>query len=187
MTRERAQKGHTHDPWPCCGKESGYARGREKNTICPNCQKLIKLGKATLDRQTTARQEVYLWSRQPNWWPRYYGPYDFPDHVMRDRLGDAMYAVATLVSENAEQSPWTKNLEHLLSCGERGSRYHYEGKKTVSIDPALRNALDELDNAIRAALEGVFSEGQTQGRSIMLQLASGKLSMDDYNKQSLKE
>ena len=67
MPRERAKRGHTHDPWPCCGKESGFPNGRAKGTICSDCQKLIKLGKGTLERQAAAKQEVYLWSRQPNW------------------------------------------------------------------------------------------------------------------------
>ena len=187
MTKERAQRGHTHDPWPCCGKDSGYARGRAKNTICPDCRKLIWLGKKTLEQQAAAKQAVFIWVKEEHWWPMYYGPYDFPDHEMGRRLANAMYALATRIVEDTDAWVWNDKLEYLLTCGESGrSSYTHEGRKAVSIDPALCEALDELDAAIRESLEGVFKEGQAQGRSIMLQLAAGTLSMEDYNRQTLK-
>ena len=116
-------------------------------------------------------------------WPRYYGPYEFTRHEAQERINAAMYAVVALTGEECDKEGWNRDLECLLT---HGILRDYDDRKAVSMHPGLRDALNELDGAIREALESVFNEGQQQGRSIMLQLASGTLSMEDYNRRALK-
>ena len=70
----------------------------------------------------------------------------------------------------------------MLDC--EGTRSHYDNPTLVTAEKATRDKLNELDRTIRAALEDTYRAGLREGRSILLQLAGGDLSMNDFNKQS---
>lgn len=182
--RKRLQRGHTRDPWPCCRRPANEAGGRPKATICDDCKALIKIDKETRARQDEQGQKVYLWTEMPHWWLMYYGPYSFGTHGVGRRLSDAMFHVVSAVCRRTH-GPWDEENEgKFLECG--GPRARYESTFAVRADPAVRDRLDELDAAIRAALADCYAAGRSRGRSIILQLAGGEMSLKDFDERSTK-
>lgn len=180
--KPRLQRGHTRDPWPCCRRPANERSGRPKGTICDDCKSLIRIGRETRALQSDRGERVYLWTTMPHWWPMYYGEYSFTTHGVGRRLSDAMFHVVSAVCRRTH-GPWDeKNEGRFLECG--GPRARYEAPVAVSADPQLRERLDELDAAIRAALADCYAEGESRGRSIILQLAGGEMSLKDFNERA---
>ena len=179
--RQRAGRGRTWDPWPCCGDEPD--QGRPKVGICRSCQELIDIGKATRKRQIDAGAETYKWVKEWHLWPRYYGDYSFGDYAMGERLERAMFdLVSRLTGPTSQEYIWSDRFVRLLDC--HGTHTRYEGAILVSVAKDVRNNLNALDATIREALTSSYAEGKKRGQGILTQLASGEMSMQDFNRQS---
>ena len=190
--RRRARRGCTYDPWPCCGKETTWDGGRPKGAICPECNRLIRLGKDAEKRSRETDTGTYTWAKESHWWPRYYGPYSFEQHDTANNLAEAMFDLIEAVSvlrENRKYGGYGAS-DHsegpVLECiGENGrpDRYESGGTALVHIPRAVREHLDKLDANIRTALREAYSAGNRRGRSILRQLAAGEMSLRDFEKR----
>ena len=189
--KHRASRGFTHDKWPCCGEEPG-GYGRPKASICNECNELIKLGKESVERSRLSGVKAYTWARERHWWPGYYGHYDFSNdghsfrrNGSRDSLTDAMFAlVGCLFTTAKDGDKYFRSIKtegRLLEC--KKTRSKYDGTKAVLMNAETRDRLNDLDAAIRRALENVYKEGLSKGGSALLQLAAGDLTTHDFNRK----
>lgn len=79
------------------------------------------------------------------------------------------------------------NAEHegyLLEC--KDTRSGYDGTRFVSADCETRKRLNDLDAAVRNALADAYAEGKARGQRSLLQLASGEMSPNDFEKRSIR-
>lgn len=161
-------------------------------------------------QQAAGGQGVYQWTTQDYGWPRYYGiearfDNSVSGNAAHERLARALYDLVNLASEPAPAT--TDRLSPKLGEPYRDTWGHgIKAKKTkrdqlpwpfflsvktdrsdawtwhalVVASPALREAIDELDKAIRHALERVYAQGKQDGRNLLLGLASGEVSIVDF-------
>ena len=182
--RQRVLRGHTRDPWPCCNKPAEERWGRPKGTICDECKQLIATGKDAIRQRRERSEATFKWAERPHGWPQYYGPYNFVGSGTRTRLGNAMFDLAEAVTTPVH-APW--NAEHegnLLECKDTRSRY--DGTHFVSADRETRERLNDLDAAIRNALADAYAAGEARGQRSLLQLASGEMSLSDFEKRTIR-
>ena len=179
--RPRARRGNTHDPWPCCGEPPESDFGRPKEGICLECRELIEAGKEAIARQQKAGAGTYGWCERAHWWPRYYGDYLFDDHETGEKLSDAMYEVVQAVTERSLRTEYRQYGNMFLDC--QKTHVGYQGMSSrVTANPTVRAKLNELDKQIRAALTSTYNEGKARGQNVILGLASGQMSLRDFEK-----
>ena len=180
--RRRVWTGYTREPWPCCGKAAEWRYGRPKEGICDECGQLVERGRAAAARDAEPGNEHYLWTDARQFWPRYYGAYDFndkPGERTDQLLANAMFELVAAVSLPTHEQEAPTSRPHVLDC--RDTHTGYRSVAVVSMPPAVRDRLNALDAAIRTALAKVYASGQRRGRSAVLQLAAGELSLTDFN------
>ncbi len=186
----RCPPGYTHDLYECCGKDPGVY-GRPKGQICSTCAGLIEDGRRA--RALVPKGlETLQWTSVPYGWPCFYScKAQFLDGLSssdaRDRLRDAFWRLVNVATTPAPSDtphgdpskghePWPR----LLSV--KGSGYNSWSFETlVACCPEIRKGLDELHQAIMAALNDVYAAGKRNGRSVLLGLASGEVSVRDFD------
>lgn len=122
---------------------------------------------------------------------------------VHERLGDAFWHLVNMISQPApadtpHQSPkyemrkrtWggpTSERHYLpwpmvLSGPNRGSGgSDWQFHQLILMNPAARDAVDKLHQAINLALGAVYQEGKERGGSALLSLAKGELSLGDFD------
>ena len=197
--KERAAaRGHTWDQWPCCAAEvdeSRWYRGRPKReSVCPDCRELIRLGEDARRRSSEAGETTFRWTSSYHQWPGYYGAYHFR-HRPRARhdepydAGDAlrrrMFELVNAVARPAPGRPWKSSAPFVLTCSDRSHRISpYRDEILVTADPKVRDALDALDGAVREALESAYHEGKERGQNILLNLAGNEITVNEFNRRT---
>ena len=179
----------TWDPWPCCGKpaeKEGWRGGRPKNTICRECTHLIQVGRDALETARASGRRPYLWTWVRHGWAEYYGAYDFSGD--RSFLAHAMFHLVEALWATREKRPHgfipAGSVDGpVLDCDEQHRNPILQGQVTVHIDRNIRDRVNELDAAIRKALASVYAQGVARGRSTLLGLADGDLSLSDFEKK----
>ena len=174
------QRGHTRDPWPCCDRPADDTVGRPKERICEACRNLIRTGEDALERQKNVGEQRYRWPEVRHMWPQYYGDYEFGTTDTREDLGTAMFNLVTALATRAHERQWKRKHQPVLDCANTHTRYL--DTVEVMLNAKTRELLNKLDVAIRAALTQGYAEGKARGRSTLLQLANGELSMNDFDK-----
>lgn len=197
--RERAaRRGHTWEPWPCCNRtveESEHYRGRpKKEAVCGECRDLMRIGAEERRRASEAGEATYKWTSEHYMWPGYHGPYHFECNrsAKADEPRDAgdglrrrMFALINALSRPAAGLAWQSRAEAVLSCDETSRRVsRYERPVLVGMDPTVRDAVNELDQAIREALASAYKEGKERGQNILLALADDELSVNEFNRRT---
>ena len=197
-----AMRGHTWDPWPCCASavdEADWYRGRpKKQTVCPDCKELIRLGKDTRRRASEAGEAIFKWPKRHHDWPGYYGRYHF-QHEPRsgasngpydagDALRRRMFDLVNTLGRAAEGHAWQSDAPRVLTCEERSCRISpYEGELLMTMNPKVRETLDALDAAVRKALESAYREGKQRGQNILVNLARNEMTVNEFNRQTAED
>jgi len=193
----RASRGYTHDPWPCCGKDSGSKRGRPKQGICWDCKQLIADGQLWRNQQNAKPGlGLFTWTSTNYGWPRFYGARcEWPNHghpeSQRHVLENAFFALANLLVDTpggdmltAWGSPRSgERAPFLLS--DRGHD-SWSWSRTVMARKDVQAALDGLHQAIRDALGLVYLEGKERGSRLLVQLANGEKTLADFEDRVVK-
>ena len=202
--RERAAtRGHTWDPWPCCGTavdERDWIQGRpRKQPLCPSCEELIRLGKDARRRASESGEATYKWCKRYHEWPGYHGRYYF-EHDRRpgqktdepwnagDALRRRMFELVNALSRAAEGRAWQSRAPEVLTCEEdvkRENDYHCE--LLVTMDPKIRDALDAVDAAMRKALRSTYRAGKATGQNILINLARNEMTVNEFNRRSAED
>lgn len=204
----RRSRGWAKGPCPGCGKGEQHPSNSVCHE-CKELMADGKAFRLETERRLklTTGPSVWHWSEASYGWPRYYGDYDFAHDKKRDiqdTLNNAMYALVNAASEPAppgtpDRSPiidkeqterhkgkgWGKSYvpwPYLLSYGKKNNNDNNWSFDCLVLMPAIvRDAIDALDQAIRAALTSAYLRGKQDGGSILLGLAKGNMTLDDYN------
>jgi hypothetical protein len=204
--KRRALPGHTHDPYECCGKEAGNY-GRPKGRICDACGELITEGKRAREALQGQGLQVYRWVSRDYAWPAYYsvpgrfsgGASGSSAHdVLRTAVFDLVQRVSTPAPAGTpHQAPtfivqkrWDGRKERIyddwpLVIPVKGDWHDW--RCLVLMAPAVRDAIVQLDAAIRVALEDRYETGKDHGSSLLFALAHGEKTIADYEEQRKPE
>lgn len=205
--RRRASRGYTYDPCPGCKREEH----RPKDELCLACRHELERARELLKdferkRATGAAVPFILRERVS-----YYnlGP---SRHGFGDRLRDAVRVllarVTTPASDETPRKDPSKPIERrktwspsgreievdyeewpfFLASDEGISRtYESAGERALVLaDPITREAVSELDLAIRETVAEAYKAGKEDGRNILLGLASGDVTIDEFDSATLR-
>lgn len=186
---EDARRGHgriTRKPCPGCGRADGWPY-RNADHVCRFCRTLLlEAIKARLQRPETEEELVVVSERA--WETRYMeGEYCSAsineEGTPRKRLEVAMHRLSLEVSQEAPGE----------DCGDH--RYLYKREQLLSpmswkavrrIRKAVAGILADLDLAVRDSLTECSRLAELKGQNVLLQLAAGRMSVDDLNKDNVR-
>lgn len=185
---QRAPRGHVHAPCPGCGVECVYPKGG----VCDDCRGALKKWHTQeAERAAKADERVYYTKERD---------YGFPhlSHEVERREGvERRYAIRepllrlhALVSRPLDGgTPW-KALE---ARGDdaytytRGDSFGARDWTITRLFPvAVADALRDLYAGIEDSLENAYAQGHAKGRSLLLGLASGDLTSDEFNDEAAR-
>lgn len=188
--KTRCARGHTADPYECCGKKPESRYGRPKGKLCDDCAALIKEGKlsrASLKGTTLTPHRF--------WEVDYAYPYIHTQARDHGRsIATAMYRLASALTTPApaDTPSWKKAPDYAKRKSGDPWPSIVDAKKDdndwsmiVMFDPALRTLVNDLDATIRVALKAEYEEGKDDGRSVIRQLATGDMSLNDFDEALL--
>lgn len=194
--KSRASRGHTHDPWPCCGSDAGEY-GRPKGGICLACTALIKEGRAARQRLADEGLAVYKWTTA------HYIDARFPGFdESHDRLTRAFFDLVNTITHPAPADTPRENPEKWRmgrwSDGTRRREYEpwpwlvlgkgeWSWHTLVLAKPSDVERLRTLHAAILSALDAMYHEGKHRGSSALLSLASGEVGLQEFEQATLRK
>jgi hypothetical protein len=170
----------TRKPCPACGRPMGH---RPKDGVCRRCQNLLQRAILAILEDVTKTGEVALKVKS-------YG-YREGDYSIGMRFDGPRYSLeewfqklVLLVSRPAEdvEEEWLTHGRILPSAAGHSSDYRGPWRLFV---PAVAEALEKLDQAIRAALIDASATGRERGANILASLASGEITVDELNRQTI--
>ena len=174
--KRRASPGYSYEPCHGCGSENQHPKGQ----LCNECSKELteaRLINAAAKANPARSVRRFPKADRSHDVMGYYG--NRIDSAASRGLQQAIVDLAwTVVTE----AGYVHNADGLLPL-HRDSGYI---DSYVWADNAFVEKLNALDVAIRTALENVARNNRQEGQSLLLQLASGELSMNDFDKQTTK-
>ena len=174
---EPAKKGQTRKPCPGCG--SVYWRDADK--VCANCAVLIKEALAAREKvkqETDADGYVNILIPRRFKLP-WYNDYD---RDVRNGIEQAFYDLALQLGRK------TVSYSHPMPVL-YGQELGYEDSHRSEVRNMEKSVVDLLKNlAVRtvAYASDCFNAGKRAGSSLLLNLAGGNVSVDDFNDESRK-
>jgi hypothetical protein len=174
----------TFKPCPGCREEKGY---RGVNDVCSDCQALLRLGRA-VKQEDEAKAEAGKLFRLTEEWPSFYIPSGDPSTGRKLRKAFEVLARASLKAVRSRKDPYTKDVESLPPTS---NLCHYfsthDPRATVWTGTArLAAAIVDLDDQVRKALALSREIGEQEGSNLLMQIAQGKLSVNDLTEASIE-
>ena len=178
------KKGETTKACPGC-KQEGL---RDADSVCYHCR--LKLQEAEKIREYQARQQNQQVYRIPVNFPLYVVSVSSlnSDNVWK-HLRALTDILARLVRSPGIGVPAVGEAlyaqEHRLFHDPKRNRTDdssHDDRKVIQTETA--QLIGELDTLLQQSLEAAYQAGKQDGSSLLLQLASGELSVADFNKQA---
>lgn len=189
--------GYTRQPCQGCGS----TELRQKGKLCSECQSIYDDGLLALKKQTEQKAKIIVKHDKAH--HLISGPYLF-DHsamylsgILCNRIRKAWSRLTMSVLEQAvgghhRDTPYLiDNKEYIgkdpiRTWGTKNNFYGYHSDEYFLVKATVKDALNELDIAMRLALEFVYLAGRKQGLSILTQLNEGNTSLSSLNDNSTK-
>lgn len=183
-----SRHGWTEKPCPACGS----TEGRSKDKLCYVCQRIYNDGLLAREKQESQQEKIAV--RHDRAYHLIAGPFLFEHSTtflssqLNDMLRHAwhkltMSVLEPAVGEKPRESPYlVSNKEG--TWGVRNEFYGYHDDEHYLVKPEVREAVNELDLAMRLSLEFVYLAGQRQGSNILLRLNEGKVSSSSLEDRS---
>jgi hypothetical protein len=182
LYQRRAPRGYTKGPCPGCGEGTIYPKG----SVCQNCRAdLDRMAQIREEQKAKADERVYYTKERSYAFP--YLPEEADrDDQRREAIREPLHRLHWLVSRPVPSGDYWKELQAREETGdaftytEGGYRDH--DWRAVRIFPvAVADALRDLFAGIHASLERAHAEGHKKGRSLLMGLASGSITNDEFN------
>ncbi len=176
-----SKRGTSAKPCPGC-KEMVW---HETGGVCYACKRdldhVIEMNQRVAKLRSDGTAATYRFSTVPHWNPGIYPGPDFKDHDdYRELLRNLVVAVATEVFPQDTADRDNRQAEELLDA-ERNP-YDNSARDTLAINPTVANAIRALDKWCRQALPAAYNAGKGHGSKVLMQLASGNLTINDFDK-----
>lgn len=174
-----AKSSYTRKPCEGCGEED-Y---REVGRVCRSCETLLNEAREARERQKRQEEKVCaIWHTRNYALPSYYGK--GIDSKISSELRDSLYWLVGHLVEPVLQGGWSKDPIRLVRYpnSERG-----DWMQQVLIHPEAALAVQGLDAAIRSVIQSQYERGFQDGNQLAVGLASGAVSMDQFNEAVTRE
>jgi hypothetical protein len=175
-----ARTPYTRKPCHGCG-EVGY---RDPDKVCRNCQQLLDEARAERDRQKQD-QSTEVFGHQDQAYTYLNASHHYVDRNhsfgerTSDRLQKAMNRLINVVGEPANGVPAWQQPRVLSRHLRESIHYPY----AVRMKPAVREAIDALDQLIVEGLDVASRGGFYDGTNTLEQLSAGIVSIADFEKR----
>ena len=178
--------GRTHAPCPGCGRTFKRGMSRPKDQVCSPCRRLLLEALAAREQAASCQDEQPYHCGMYGYYEGTYSLGSFEDGI-RYRLEYAMRDLLLAVSRSAPAAfdYATQRAASLLPAKEPA--YGRMQRTLRLVRPDLAERIEALDVVIREALIDASATGQEKGSNILLSLATGTLSIDAFNKATLKK
>jgi hypothetical protein len=173
----------THKPCHGCGQE-GY---RAVDEVCSECKALLRVGRA-VKQEDEAKAEARKLFRLTQEWPGFYIPSGDQAAGRNLRKAFEELARAALRPVRSRKDPYTEDVQSLPPTSDLCHYFStHDPKATVWTGTArLAGAITDLDDQVRKALALSRQIGEQEGSNLLLQIAQGKLSVNDLTKASIE-
>lgn len=189
-------------PCPGCGATGEY---RLVDQVCNECWRVLKATRKHEEYIAAALKEgrelvVLPHNGSWHWWPRFYqgnSSTSNENRESRDTLGHALAELSTLVGEltTAQDTRQASLLTHegysIYGVGHRGSRDCWQGTTIYDqsdsngalylFNPRVAELFRVIYDAIGRSLELTDADGRRAGNNLLMELANGGLTIDEFN------
>lgn len=167
----------TSKPCPGCGEKPVFRRDSEK--VCDTCQQLIEEAQTARARKSR-RADVEL-VRVP------FAAYAFPGmsnvwDVPRDTIHGNLFALVELLG-SPHTGAWVQADADLVDYSE--DRFNRSSPRNWYLPKGFAAIVAQLYQAICDGTDYAFQKGNQKGHSLIVGLASGRTSIDDFNKATV--
>lgn len=174
-------------PCPGCGMPDLY---RSSDKVCEACARLLKQARTIndwIERGGDKKVELVRVPAEncPHFYPGLY--MGLPSWSCEDRrpLRAAMVRLINLVSEPLKSDCWHEDGAMLTNPG---FKEKWEGARELrSMDAQVAQTIRDLYDAIALALVSTYNGAKREGQNVLLNLAAGHISIDDFNEQQLRK
>lgn len=174
------RKGETQKPCPGCHKPGL----RDADSVCYECKK--KLEEAEMARKQQEQDSGHQIYHVPgaDRFPNYHIPARFLHEDIRGRMRAISVIMEALVYSIGLPVLGRYFPSNNLFYYPKGYRVEYSSRSTYLLfKPETAQAIDQLDTAIQTALEAAYQVGKQDGSRLLMQLADGELTVNEFNKQ----
>lgn len=200
MTRKPCPGCHQPPPWGTYWK-------RPADSVCAACQAYLEWAKQ--QRSKTVQPNLVEVAVPPlesvHCWPRFYCGLAGSHTEVRERLEQLLATLFCQLSEEVGVLDFVSGMtvdgvpEYLLNKGVRDGGLEWRmflkrfGDRPIQnasvirlIRPDVAQTFRDLYDAIADALIETHADSTTEGRNLLLQLASGGITMEDFNRRAAR-
>ena len=184
MTR---RTGYTSAPCHGCGA-SGL---RPKDGVCQTCAGQLKAyANIVASQAESSERRVFVMKERSYALP--YLQHEPRRFDASDPIRGPLHKLSMLLSEPS--TTWVKSYAdgvgyiddaYLWSYGKNDSRSDWAVHR--SMNPVVASVLRELQVAIRDGLKAAYADGAEQGRSLLMGLADGSITSDEFNDRAARQ
>ena len=177
---------YTRKPCPGCGGSHTYPF-RKVDEVCDNCKRLMAEALAHREKVKNIPGSMKIRVGEMYHWNQGYYEGDisgkFGNRSLRDALAIMMVKLIKELSEIDNASPYESHRSPIimkkLNCIDR----RYEENEMRLINKRLFGLLRGLDRLIRFAIRRSYKNGKREGASLIRMLASGQITLDEFERQ----
>lgn len=180
----------TKTPCPGCGE---VYPNRHPNELCPHCRRQLDetipmlktaIKKLSQNRDRVAFGEVYHWNRYyrcPVTRSKYHTLMNGDDNsaLLRKALFDLAEKITVVDGVHTDKP--------LFPLGDPKDNFHMYNAIIGTMPAGAAQAFRTLVDLLQPIINDAFEAGKEDGASLLLSLASGDISMNDFDKQIKKQ
>lgn len=174
----------TYKPCHGCGQKDRY---RAVNEVCNDCKAALRAGRAVV-QETETQAEKGLLFRLTQEWPGFYIPSGHAETGQNLRRAFEKLARAALRAVRSKKDPYSQGVESLPPTSDLCHYFSTHDPKATLWTGTRRvaDAITELDLHVRKSLAIAREIGERDGSDFIMQIARGKLSINDLNEATIE-
>jgi hypothetical protein len=173
---EYVPRGYTVDPCPGCGGDEK----RKKDKVCPICASKIEKWDAQQKEQAALGQLKPFYMQERD----YALPY-IHNIENDDKIRNLFWRLSYLLSRPSEAT-WKEAEGNAVWPHERMNTFRNEWRIIRDMDPTIANLLGDLYFEVATATDEAHKKGVTEGKNLLLSLAGGHITNDEFNRQAAR-
>lgn len=170
---------------PCHG--CGQAAWRNVDEVCSDCKDILRVGRAVKLKSGVGVEKGKMF-RLTKDWPTIYAPTGDPDTTKNLKKAFEELARASLKPVLSGKKPYDKDVAELPPSGGLVTYFStFDEAATVwTGTKRVVDAISKLDLSLRKALLVVHKDGERKGSDLLMQLASGKISISELTEATIE-
>lgn len=190
MATKRAPAGCTFEPCHGCGKAPNEYTGRPKDGVCAECRTALDKW-AQLQKEQAAKSDERVYFTKERAYALPYLPEEVERKGRREAIREPLLRLHMLVSRPAPEGEHWKDLREREESGDAFTYaavgWRDNDFRIIRLFPvAVADALRELYAGIHDSLKAAHAKGHAEGRSLLLGLASGRITNDQFNEAAAR-